>query len=239
MDPVTASIIGGGALISGVGNILGQSGANETNIEIANNQNQWNKYHADRAMMYNTQETEKAREYSTYMSNTAYQRATDDMKAAGINPMAAFQQGGASSPGSPSASVGNQSAAMTAAMQNTIGPGLNSAMEILRTFADTKTALAGASQAESQAALNAVNAQKSVQETKTSGATAKNIESQTSLNLLKQNEAKTYNKIYKAADNIADKIEPVVSRITNDVNSAAKSIQNKSDWEDFASDWFN
>lgn len=53
---------------------------------------------AERAMNFESEQNKLAMEFSKMMSDTSYQRAVQDMRKAGINPILAYTQGGASSP---------------------------------------------------------------------------------------------------------------------------------------------
>lgn len=61
------------------------------------------------AMNYNSAEALANREWQERMSNTSYQRAVADMKAAGLNPILAFSNGGASTPGGSAGTISGAS----------------------------------------------------------------------------------------------------------------------------------
>ena len=69
----------------------------------------YNRIQQDAAMSYNSAEAAANRAWQERMSSTAYQRATEDMKKAGINPILTAQQGGASTPGGAQGTIGQSS----------------------------------------------------------------------------------------------------------------------------------
>ncbi len=63
----------------------------------------YNAYQAQLNRDFNASEAQKQRDYVSYMSNTAYQRAASDARAAGLNPYVALSSG-ASTPSGAAAS---------------------------------------------------------------------------------------------------------------------------------------
>lgn len=131
------SIIGSG--ISAIGGAMGTKATNKAQAALARQQNEWEmtnnaiaaqhneglqirQQQANREIMResNAMAWDNAREaeaFSERMSSTAYQRAVQDMRAAGINPMMAAVAGGASSPGGVNAPVTAIGADQAAPMQ--------------------------------------------------------------------------------------------------------------------------
>lgn len=114
-------LLGGLAALGGsVLGFLGEERTNETNINLGREQ----------------------MAFQREMSSTAYRRAVQDMKDAGLNPMLAYSQGGASTP------VGSMPQ-----VQNSVAAGTSSAAQALGTLQAVQTV------AQSQAQTEQIKAQ--------------------------------------------------------------------------------
>lgn len=103
IDPFFGSVAMGG--LSALGNLAGGfMSAGGASAQMAQQQAQFQQQvrnqqdQFDRTNEIHQWEYANNQAFQERMANTAYQRATADMRAAGLNPILAYQQGGASAP---------------------------------------------------------------------------------------------------------------------------------------------
>lgn len=126
----------------------------------------------EKANKINVQEAHLNREFQERMANTAYQRGMEDMKKAGLNPMLAYQQGGAAVP------TGAQGTAAPASKTALLNTALQAYTGISAARSQAMQAQTAQSQAQSSIALQGAQTTAQIAATeKTQAETAKTIDS--------------------------------------------------------------
>lgn len=170
----------------------------------------------------NIEQARENRTWSELMSNSAYQRATEDMKKAGINPMVAFSQGGASTPSASAASlVAEQRGQMLQAASSSAKDALNMALDLKTKDANLTLAQAATEEKNTQTQVNNATAKNIKEVTKRVG--LENEALKTRLPVVKA-EAKTqegqewWNQAAQGWDNVTNRIWKFIGGIQDTVN---------------------
>lgn len=141
-----ALVAAGAQVAGGLISSSGQQNANAANVAMARETNNFNAF-----------EAQKNRDWQERMSNTSWQRGVADMRAAGLNPALAYQQGGAGTPSGGSASgVSTRLDNARAPIGSAIANGISTAVDVANQVKQGKVLEATAANQKAQAYTNAM-----------------------------------------------------------------------------------
>lgn len=200
-----------GGAISGLGSI-GASLFNMSSTEKTNEAN--------------SRQAELNREFQERMSNTAYQRGMSDMKAAGLNPILAYQKGPASSPS------GSQAALTAPRIEgNPLGEAVNSGLALRRANQEVQNMALTGENIKTDTALKEANAAKTMTQDRILG---ENLSEAELASLRAKQDKEIYNtsagKIARQAGTTAEEVNRTVSPL---LNSAEKISRTISPWKSY------
>lgn len=185
------SIIGAGigAVSNLAGGMISSAGAADRNA-MSWQQMQAQQQFAREQSAWSAEQAQKQMDFQERMSNTQYQRGMADMRAAGLNPILAYSQGGASSPAGAIASAQGAGGAQFENAMEGLGHGVASAGQFARSAADLQLVKEQANNTAAQVPLNQAqevlakaNAVKTAQDTATSAADEKRKLAETALTI--------------------------------------------------------